>query len=68
MQLFEQSIFAKNHLILDKMQEWLQNDFDPQLRSRIYFYFAMQGLLHPEKIMGELKSSDIQIQGAAIIA
>lgn len=66
--LFEQSSFAKNHLMLDTLQEWIRQDFDPQLYSTIYFYLAKQGLLHPEKIMGELESSDIQLQGAAIIA
>lgn len=67
-QLFEQSTFAKNSLVLDTLQGWIQQDFDPQLRSTVYFYLAKQGLLHPEKILGELKSSDIQLQGAAIIA
>lgn len=66
--LFEQSSFAKNSLVLDTLQEWLQQDFDPQLRSTVYFYLAKQGLLHPEKIMLDLKNSDIQLQGAAIIA
>lgn len=66
--LFEASIFAKNNIILDALQEWIQQDFDPQLRSAVYFYLGKQGLLHPEKIMGELKSTDIQLQGAAIIA
>lgn len=66
--LFEQSTFAKNSLVLDALQEWIQQDFDPQLRSTVYFYLAKQGLLHPEKILGEIKSADIQLQGAAIIA
>ncbi len=66
--LLEQSIFAKNSLVLDALQEWIQQDFDPQLKSVVYFYLAKQGLLHPEKVLGELKNSDIQLQGAAIIA
>lgn len=66
--LFQQSSFAKNSLVLDALQEWLQQDFDPQLRSTLYFYLAKQGLLHPEKIMLDLKNPDIQLQGAAIIA
>lgn len=66
--LFEQSTFAKNSLVLDAFQEWAQQDFDSQLRSTVYFYLAKQGLLHPEKIMGEIRSPDIQRQGAAIIA
>lgn len=66
--LFEQSTFAKNSLVLDAIQEWIRQDFDPLLQSTVYFYLAKQGLLHPEKIMTELKNSDIQLQGAAIIA
>lgn len=64
----ENSIFAKNTFVLDALQDWVQHDFDLQLKSTVYFYLAKQGLLHPEKIMGELKNSDIQLQGAAIIA
>jgi hypothetical protein len=66
--LLEQSIFAKHILVLDTLQDWIQQDFDLQLKSAVYFYLAKQGLLHPEKVLGELKSSDIQLQGAAIIA
>lgn len=64
----QDSTFAKNSLVLDALQEWIQQDFDPQLRSTVYFYLAKQGLLHPEKVMGELKNPDILLQGAAIIA
>lgn len=66
--LFEQSIFSKNSQVLDALQEWSQNDFDPQLTSRINFFLAKQGLLHPEKVLGDLENSDIQLYGAAIIA
>lgn len=66
--LFERSAFSKNSLVLDSLQEWIQEDFDPHLQSTVYFYLAKQGLLHPEKILGELKNSDVLFQGAAIIA
>ncbi len=66
--LFEQSVFAKNNLVLDALQEWIQHDFDPQLKSTVHFYLAKQGLLHPEKAMSDLKHADIQLQGAAIVA
>ena len=55
-------------MVLDALQEWAQKDFDPRLISTINFYLAKQGLLHPEKVLGDLKSPDIQLQGAAIIA
>ena len=67
-QLFEQSIFSKHIVVLDALQEWIQQDIDPQLQSTIYFYLAKQGLLHPEKIIGELNSGEPLLQGAAIIA
>jgi len=65
---FEHSLFAKHSLVLDAMQEWVEQDFDPCLRSTVYFYLAKQGLLHPEKIIGEVQNGDILLQGAAIIA
>jgi HEAT repeat protein len=66
--LLEQSVFAKNNSVLDTLQEWIQTDYHPQLKSAVHFYLAKQGLLHPEKVISDLKSSDIQLQGAAIIA
>ena len=65
--LIEQSAFAKNSLVLDALREWIQYDFDPHLQSSVNFYLAKQGLLHPEKVVGDLKSPNIQLQGAAII-
>lgn len=66
--LFEKSAFSKNSLLLDALQDWVQQDFDPQLQSAVNFYLAKQGLLHPEKVIHDLKAPDIQSQGAAIIA
>jgi HEAT repeat protein len=66
--LLENSLFAKNSLVLDELQNWIQHDFDPQLKSSVHLYLAKQGLLHPEKVMGDLKNPDIQLQGAAIVA
>ncbi len=66
--LFERSLFSKNEYVLDALQDWLQKDLDQQLESYVYFYLAKQGMLHPEKIVGELNESNILLQGAAIIA
>lgn len=66
--LLEKSSFAKNTLVLDALQEWIQEDFDPHLQGAVYFYLAKQGLLHPEKVTGVLDNHDILLQGAAIIA
>ncbi|WP_068468443.1 hypothetical protein [Candidatus Protochlamydia phocaeensis] len=66
--LLEQSLFAKNSLVLDTLQNWIQQDFDIQLKSAVHLYLARQGLLHPEKVLSDLKSPDIHLQGAAIVA
>ncbi len=66
--LLENSVFARDNLVFDTLQEWLQIDFDPSLKSTIYFYLAKNGLLHPEKVIHDLRSPDVQLQGAAIIA
>lgn len=66
--LVEHSVFAKNSLTLDAFQKWILHDADLQLKSTIHLYLAKQGLLHPEKVMADLKSPHIQLQGAAIVA
>jgi hypothetical protein len=67
-EIVEQSVFAKESLVLDTIQNWIHRDLDSQLKSAVHFYLAKQGLLHPEKVSTDLRSSDIQLQGAAIVA
>lgn len=66
--LFEQSIFSKETIVLDAIQSWTEKDFSHELMGATQYYLAKQGLLHPEKAILHLKSSDIKLQGAAIIA
>lgn len=66
--LLEQSSFAKDTLVLDTIQKWIQQDFDPQVKSCINLYLAKQGLIHPDKAIADLQNPDIALQGAAIIA
>lgn len=66
--LVEQSVFAKDNLVLDAIQTWSHQDLDPYLRSAIYLYLAKQGLLHPDKVAADLRHPDIRLQGAAIVA
>lgn len=66
--LVEQSVFAKDNLVLDALQTWILHDLDAHLKGTIYFYLAKQGLLHPDKVTIDLKSSNIQLQGAAIVS
>jgi HEAT repeat protein len=66
--LLEHSVFAKDVAVLDAAQNWILQDFDPQLKSAVHMYLAKQGLLHPDKVFHDLKSPDVQLQGAAIVA
>lgn len=66
--LLEQSLFFNDSLILDTLQHWLHQSFDPFLKSAVELYLAKQGLLHPDKIIADLKNPDIRLQGAAIVA
>lgn len=64
--LLEKSLFAKEDIVLDHLQSWVEKK--PELQGAVYFYMAKQGLLHPDKAVAALKSDDILLQGAAIIA
>lgn len=66
--LFKDHLFAKDPSLLDALQKWLQHHPDPQLKSTILSYLAKQGLLHPDKVIEDLNSPDIHLQGAAIVA
>lgn len=66
--LLEQSIFIKDHIVIDTLQQWLHEGFDPALKNAVHFYLAKQGLLHPEKALDDLETSDVTLKGAAIIA
>jgi HEAT repeat protein len=66
--LLEQSAFTKDILVLDTVQRWIREDFDPALRSAVYLYLAKHGLLHPDKVLADLNNPDIHLQGAAIVA
>jgi hypothetical protein len=68
LELLEHSIFERDNLVFDTLQEWLHTDFDDSLKSAVNLYLAKNGLLHPEKVVNDLKSSDIQLRGAAIVA
>ncbi len=65
-QLLEQSVFAKDKLVLDFLQTWIQQDSDPHLKGAITLYLARQGLLIPDNVVADLTSEDLFLQGAAI--
>lgn len=67
-QLLSESNFANNIQVLDKLHEWEFRETDSELKSTIQFYFARLGLLHPEKVIQDLKSPNLMLKGAAIIS
>jgi HEAT repeat protein len=67
-ELLIRSPFSKHPLVLDTLQEWIQQDPDPKLKSTVHFYLAEQGLLHPDKVFNDLNSTDIRLRGAAILS
>lgn len=62
------SCFALDTQVLDHLHMWAYDENEPELKSTIDFYLACKGLLHPEKAIGYLKSSDLNLKGAAIIS
>lgn len=66
--LLENSVFAKDGFALDTIQSWVHHNFNPDLKSTVYLYLAKQGLLHPDKVIADLKNPEVRMQGAAIVA
>ena len=67
-ELIGSSCFSNDNRVLDHLHRWILDVQDPQLRSVVHFYLARQGLLHPEKVAGDLTSGDLTLQGSAILA
>jgi HEAT repeat protein len=67
-EMIGESSFATQEIVLDHLHSWILDENDPQLTSLIHFYFATKGLLHPEKVVYELKNPNLTMQGAAILA
>lgn len=66
--LLEQSLFAKDNFALDTIQSWVQQNYNSDLKSAVFLYLAKQGLLHPDKVIHDLKNPEIRMRGAAIVA
>jgi HEAT repeat protein len=66
--LIGKSCFCTDSQVLDLLHKWAYDDNYPQVKSAIHFYLARHGLLHPEKALLDLKSSDLTLRGAAIIS
>ncbi|MBJ7449957.1 MAG: hypothetical protein JHC93_06315 [Parachlamydiales bacterium] len=66
--LLSKCLFALDPKVLDHLGRLMLETAHPSLRSSIHFYFARNGLLHPSKVASDLKSYDLILRGAAIIA
>lgn len=65
--LFDQSSFADNAKIIEMIDNFLNTTNSEDLAKWCNLYLAKRGLLHPEKVMHYLDSSDLFLRGIAII-
>lgn len=63
-----QSRFAKDSRFLEWLHQRAFDERDPQLHGAVHFYLARLGLLHPDKVVDDLESSDLTLKGAAILS
>ncbi len=64
----EHSIYSADSLVLDCIRRWLIDVQDPMLKSAMHLYLAKKGLLHPDKVIGDLEKQSLDLRAAAIIA
>ncbi len=66
-ELLSESRWAKETLVLERLERWRRILPHPAIKSSIHFYLARHGLLRPEKIMHDLKSEHLGLRAAAIL-
>lgn len=66
-ELFDESKWAKEPLVLERLERLRRVLPHPALKSAIHFYFARHGLIRPEKVMHDLESDHIGLRAAAIL-
>ncbi|MEI6242761.1 MAG: MFS transporter, partial [Chlamydiota bacterium] len=67
LKLFDQSSYAQDPKILEKVNEWLDADSHKDIGKWSHFYLAKRGLLHPEKVKDDLDNPDLLLRVSAII-
>lgn len=65
--LLSDSLWAKEPIILERLERWRQLLPHLAIKSAIHFYFAKHGLLRPEKIMHDLHHEHLGLRAAAIL-
>ncbi|MCH9626596.1 MAG: hypothetical protein S4CHLAM2_02220 [Chlamydiales bacterium] len=66
-ELFSESNWATNPLVLERLDRWRRVLPHPAIKSSIHYYFARHGLNRPEKVMHDLKSKHLGLRAAAIL-
>lgn len=67
LKLFDQSSFADQPKIIEMVDNFLNSTTSEDLTKWCNLYLAKRGLLHPEKVMHYLDSSDLFLRAIAII-
>lgn len=65
--LLSESSWAKEVVVLEKLNHWYRILPHPALKSSIHFYLARHGILRPERVMHDLHSDHIGLRAAAIL-
>lgn len=68
LELLAGSCWAKESLVLDRLQSWGHSAAHPRLKSAIYLYLARCGLLHPARAVPHLDSPNAALKAASILA
>lgn len=66
-ELFNESKWAKDPLVLERLERWRRVLPHPAIKSAIHFYFARHGLIRPERVMHDLHSDHLGLLTAAIL-
>ncbi len=66
-ELLGESGWAKESIVLDRLERWRVILPHPAIKNVIHFYFARHGLLRPEKIIHDVHSEHLGIKAAAIL-
>ncbi len=68
MEVLNKSDYATDPIVLDHLYAWLLEEGETELKGALHFYLAGRGLLHPEKVRGDLESENLTLKGSAILA
>lgn len=62
------SAFAEEPRVIDQLLAWDLEDNDVELKCTLHLFLAKEGLLSPQKALIDLKSSELKLVSAALIA